>query len=93
MTALPMSVAPKNVQNGTKKWPQVIPAKSKSGFGIYFIIFSISQKSNILVNASEWEMKIQWFTEAQARIPKKPTFFTKRSTPNLARSIHVLTID
>ena len=34
MIALPMVVALKNVANGIKKWPQVIPAKSKSGFGI-----------------------------------------------------------
>ncbi|RMZ99926.1 hypothetical protein BpHYR1_038563 [Brachionus plicatilis] len=34
MIAFPTSVAPKNVQNFTKKWPQVIPAKSKSGLGI-----------------------------------------------------------
>lgn len=36
ITALPSNVAPKNVQNGTKKWPHVIPAKSNNGFGIYF---------------------------------------------------------
>lgn len=35
ITALPINVAPKNVQNGTRKWPHVIPAKSNSGFGIY----------------------------------------------------------
>ena len=34
ITAFPINVAPKNVQNGTKKWPQVIPAKSNNGFGI-----------------------------------------------------------
>lgn len=34
MTAFPMSVAPKNVQNGTKKWPHVSPAKSNSGLGM-----------------------------------------------------------
>jgi hypothetical protein len=28
--ALPIKVAPKNVQNGIPKWPHVIPAKSKS---------------------------------------------------------------
>ena len=33
-TAFPISVAPKNVQNGTKKWPHVMPARSNSGFGI-----------------------------------------------------------
>ena len=33
-TALPISVAPKKVQKGMRKWPQVIPARSKSGFGI-----------------------------------------------------------
>lgn len=33
MTALPIKVAPKNVQKGTKQWPQVIPAKSYTGFG------------------------------------------------------------
>ena len=32
--AFPMSVAPKNVQNGIKKWPHVIPTRSKNGFGI-----------------------------------------------------------
>lgn len=35
MTAFPMSVAPKKVQNGTKKCPHVIPARSNRGFGIY----------------------------------------------------------
>lgn len=30
-----MSVAPKNVPNGTRKCPHVIPAKSNKGFGIY----------------------------------------------------------
>lgn len=34
MTAFPKSVAPKKVQNGTKKWPQVRPAKSNKGLGI-----------------------------------------------------------
>ena len=34
ITAFPIKVAPKNVQNGTKKWPQVIPARSNNGFGI-----------------------------------------------------------
>uniref|UniRef100_A0A8D8YDS0 Uncharacterized protein n=1 Tax=Cacopsylla melanoneura TaxID=428564 RepID=A0A8D8YDS0_9HEMI len=34
MTAFPMSVAPKNVQNGIRKWPQVMPAKSNNGFGM-----------------------------------------------------------
>jgi len=33
--ALPIAVAPKKVQNGTRKCPHVIPARSKSGFGIY----------------------------------------------------------
>lgn len=30
-----MSVAPKNVPNGTRKCPHVMPAKSNKGFGIY----------------------------------------------------------
>ena len=34
MMALPMSVAPKNVQKGMRKWPQVIPARSNRGLGI-----------------------------------------------------------
>lgn len=34
MAALPNRVAPKNVQNGIKKCPHVIPARSNSGFGI-----------------------------------------------------------
>lgn len=33
MMALPISVAPKNVQKGTRKWPHVIPARSNSGLG------------------------------------------------------------
>ena len=33
--ALPIIVAPKKVQNGTRKCPQVIPAKSNNGLGIY----------------------------------------------------------
>lgn len=44
-----MRVAPKNVQKGIKKWPQVIPARSNSGLGM----------------------------DAQARMPKKPTFSTR----------------
>lgn len=34
MAALPKRVAPKNVQNGIKKCPHVIPARSNNGFGI-----------------------------------------------------------
>ena len=30
----PIAVAMKNVQKDIKKWPQVSPARSKSGFGI-----------------------------------------------------------
>lgn len=33
--AFPMRVAPKKVQNGIRKWPQVIPARSNKGFGIW----------------------------------------------------------
>ena len=33
------NVAKKKVLNGTKKWPQLIPAKSNNGFGIYKNIF------------------------------------------------------
>lgn len=32
--AFPIAVAVKKMKNGTKKWPQVIPAKSNKGFGI-----------------------------------------------------------
>jgi len=32
--ALPIRVAPKKVQNGIRKWPQVMPAKSNSGLGM-----------------------------------------------------------
>jgi hypothetical protein len=32
--AFPIKVAVKNVLKGILKWPHVIPAKSKSGFGI-----------------------------------------------------------
>jgi hypothetical protein len=35
MTAFPIRVAPKKVQKGTKKWPQVIPARSNRGLGIW----------------------------------------------------------
>ena len=34
MIAFPIKVAPKNVLKGIRKCPLVIPAKSKSGFGI-----------------------------------------------------------
>jgi len=34
MMALPISVAPKNVPNGTRKWPHVMPARSNRGLGI-----------------------------------------------------------
>jgi len=30
----PINVAPKNTPKGTKKWPQVNPAKSNKGLGI-----------------------------------------------------------
>lgn len=33
MIALPIIVAEKKVMKGILKWPQVIPAKSKRGFG------------------------------------------------------------
>jgi hypothetical protein len=33
-TAFPKNVAPKNVENGTKNCPQIIPARSNKGFGI-----------------------------------------------------------
>ncbi len=32
--AFPMKVAVKNILNGIRKWPHVIPARSNSGFGI-----------------------------------------------------------
>ena len=32
--ALPIKVAPKNVQNGIKKCPHVMPARSNNGLGI-----------------------------------------------------------
>lgn len=35
--AFPIKVAEKNVENGIKKCPQHIPAKSNNGFGIYLI--------------------------------------------------------
>ena len=31
--AFPMRVAPKNVENGMRKWPQVMPARSNRGLG------------------------------------------------------------
>ena len=34
--AFPIAVAVKNIPNGIRKWPQVIPAKSNNGFGILF---------------------------------------------------------
>ncbi len=34
-TALPMRVAPKKVQKGTRKWPHVMPARSNRGLGIW----------------------------------------------------------
>lgn len=50
MMAFPINVGTKNFLKGIRKWPQVIPAKSKSGFGMdaqrrmvinpYFSIFS-----------------------------------------------------
>ena len=33
--AFPINVAPKNVQNGTRKCPHVIPARSNRGLGIW----------------------------------------------------------
>ena len=35
MMAFPRKTAPKKVAKGTPKCPQMIPAKSKRGFGIY----------------------------------------------------------
>jgi hypothetical protein len=34
MIAFPINVAEKNLAKGTRKWPQVMPARSKSGLGI-----------------------------------------------------------
>ncbi len=34
ISAFPMHVAPKNVLNGTRKCPHVMPARSNNGFGI-----------------------------------------------------------
>lgn len=31
--AFPMRVAPKNVEKGMRKWPQVMPARSNRGLG------------------------------------------------------------
>jgi hypothetical protein len=36
MMAFPIMVAPKKVLNGIKNWPQVIPAKSNKGLGIWW---------------------------------------------------------
>ena len=40
--AFPIKVAPKKVQKGTRKWPQVIPARSNNGLGIWKIEFLIN---------------------------------------------------
>ena len=74
--AFPMSVAPKNVQNGTRKWPHVMPARSKRGLGIW------KKKEKWKVNIrnttqSVKESRIGLLTEAQSRIPKKPARRTR----------------
>lgn len=43
-TAFPINVAPKKVQKGTRKFPQMIPARSNRGFGTF------ERKSNAYVN-------------------------------------------
>lgn len=120
MMAFPIRVAPKKVQKGTRKWPQVIPARSKRGLGIWnvhikydwFIVLEITlvsamwgyrlisyflnlhPKWHILsedciatVIADQGHYKhppINTLTEAQAKIPKNPTFCTICWTPSFA---------
>ena len=47
--AFPINVAPKNVQKGTKKWPQVIPARSNKGLGIWKWV----HKKNVQFNTED----------------------------------------
>lgn len=44
--AFPIKVAPKKVQKGTRKWPQVIPARSNRGLGIYRHRRCVSQQQH-----------------------------------------------
>ena len=50
ITALPISVAPKNVQKGTRQWPQVIPAKSNRGFG------TCGRMEEIIITLTSWSV-------------------------------------
>ncbi len=47
MIAFPIDVAEKNVMNGIKKCPQVMPAKSNNGLGI-------EAQSKTVMNACFW---------------------------------------
>ena len=64
MKALPVTVAPKNVEKGIKKWPQVIPAKSNRGLGMdahnrtvknaFFYNFSYIRTFILAINVSNY---------------------------------------
>ena len=55
--ALPIRVAPKNVQKGTRKCPHVIPARSNSGLGICKTINQFIHPYSTKVDYSISELK------------------------------------
>ena len=75
ITAFPMRVAPKKVQNGTRKWPHVMPARSNRGLGM------LEEETEINIGSRRERSHL-----AAARMPKKPTRSTNCWMPYLARS-------
>ena len=91
--ALPMSVAPKKVQKGTRKWPHVIPARSNRGFGI------LARSNEFTIRTRRRRMRTRTRTRrttrrtrtrriylAAASMPKKPTLSTSCWTAYLTLS-------
>lgn len=68
--AFPISVAPKKVQKGTRKWPHVIPARSNNGFGIW------RNREYVLNIRNEYE-------QLTTIIEKTTLFYRKVQGPNI----------
>lgn len=77
--AFPISVAPKKVQKGTRKWPHVIPARSNNGFGIW--------------RNREYVLNIRNEHEQLTTIIEKTTlFYRKVQGPNILQYASVQTV-
>ena len=100
-----MSVAPKKVQNGTRKCPQVMPAKSKSGLGMEAQARMLKKPTRWI---SEWTPNLAWsksdnddedlsFSLNMQMNVKKPNLalktFNKRKREALARLLMIIMHD